>query len=64
MNAIPRNSDGSYNIISGTVTNRVDGNRSSKGRTAKRLAIIIALAFLAFIAFGMTLNALSGSLVK
>lgn len=53
------------NIVSGTVTNRRDHvpARVTARKVAKRVAIIATLAFVIMLAFGLTLNAMAGTLV-
>lgn len=56
MSANPR-----VNIVSGTVTNRRD--HVPFKRTARKIFLILVLIFTAFLAFGLTLNAMAGNLV-
>lgn len=56
MTALPR-----VNVVSGTVTNRRDHVPASK--IVKRVAISLGVLFVIFLAFGLTLNAMAGTLV-
>jgi hypothetical protein len=56
MSALPRT-----NVVSGTVTHRRDHVPASK--IVKRVALSLALIFVLFLAFGLTLNAMAGTLI-
>lgn len=58
-------SDTRVNIVSGSVTNRRDHVpfRVTARKVAKRATVVITLVFFAMLAFGLTLNALAGTLV-
>ena len=53
------------NIVSGHVTNRRDHvpARVTARKVAKRVAWTAAVIFVLFLAFGLTLNAMAGTLV-
>lgn len=50
-----------HNIVSGVVTNRRDHVPARK--IVKRVAVTLAVIFALFLAFGLTLSALAGTLV-
>lgn len=52
-----------HNIVTGTVTRRQDERPINWRRFAKRTAITVAVIFTLFLAFGLTLSALAGTLV-
>lgn len=50
-----------HNVVAGHVTNRRDHTPARK--IVKRVAITLAVIFVLFLAFGLTLNAMAGTLV-
>lgn len=54
-----------HNIVTGTVTRRQDVRpfRVTAAKVAKRTAITVSVIFVLFLAFGLTLSALAGTLI-